>query len=286
MTVVAKARTRGWEETLRRALLVYAPLVILAVIAAGPVLILIFNSLKGSREIMLDPLGVPNTLHFENYAQAWKRGSFLTTMRNSAFLTTGSVLGVCTICGLAAYALSRLRVRGANGVVTYLFLTTTAPAPLFVIPLFFMWTRLGQINSLTGLIIIYWGVMSPFGTLLLRSFMLSLPPELEDAARVDGASELVVLLRIILPLSWPGFVVVGLITALNTWNEFFFANTFIHSQYLKPVTTSFLAFQHQFKTAWELTSAASVITVLPIVLLFLLFQRRFIAGMTAGGLKG
>ena len=284
--VVAVARTGGWAKPLRRALLVYAPLVILALIAAGPVLVIIFNSLKTAREIMLDPLGLPDSLQLVNFEQAWKRGNFLTTIRNSAILTVGSVLGVCTISGLAAYALGRLRVRGANGVITYLFLTTTAPAPLFVIPLFFMWTRLGQINSLSGLIIIYWGVMSPFATLLLRSFMLSLPPELEDAARVDGAGELRVLLRIILPLSWPGFVVVGLITALNTWNEFFFANTFIHSQYLKSVTTSFLAFQHQFKTAWELTSAASVITVLPIVLLFLLFQRRFIAGMTAGGLKG
>ncbi len=284
--VVAVAMTGGWAKPLRRALLVYAPLVILALIAAGPVLVIIFNSLKTAREIMLDPLGLPDSLQLVNFEQAWKRGNFLTTIRNSAILTVGSVLGVCTISGLAAYALGRLRVRGASGVITYLFLTTTAPAPLFVIPLFFMWTRLGQINSLSGLIIIYWGVMSPFATLLLRSFMLSLPPELEDAARVDGAGELRVLLRIILPLSWPGFVVVGLITALNTWNEFFFANTFIHSQYLKPVTTSFLAFQHQFKTAWELTSAASVITVLPIVLLFLLFQRRFIAGMTAGGLKG
>lgn len=284
--VVAVARTGGWAKPLRRALLVYAPLVILALIAAGPVLVIIFNSLKTAREIMLDPLGLPDSLQLVNFEQAWKRGNFLTTIRNSAILTVGSVLGVCTISGLAAYALGRLRVRGANGVITYLFLTTTAPAPLFVIPLFFMWTRLGQINSLSGLIIIYWGIMSPFATLLLRSFMLSLPPELEDAARVDGAGELRVLLRIILPLSWPGFVVVGLITALNTWNEFFFANTFIHSQYLKSVTTSFLAFQHQFKTAWELTSAASVITVLPIVLLFLLFQRRFIAGMTAGGLKG
>ena len=284
--VVAVARTGGWAKPLRRALLVYAPLLILALIAAGPVLVIIFNSLKTAREIMLDPLGLPDSLQLVNFEQAWKRGNFLTTLRNSAILTVGSVLGVCTISGLAAYALGRLRVRGANGVITYLFLTTTAPAPLFVIPLFFMWTRLGQINSLSGLIIIYWGIMSPFATLLLRSFMLSLPPELEDAARVDGAGELRVLLRIILPLSWPGFVVVGLITALNTWNEFFFANTFIHSQYLKSVTTSFLAFQHQFKTAWELTSAASVITVLPIVLLFLLFQRRFIAGMTAGGLKG
>ena len=227
--VVAVARTGGWAKPLRRALLVYAPLVILALIAAGPVLVIIFNSLKTAREIMLDPLGLPDSLQLVNFEQAWKRGNFLTTIRNSAILTVGSVLGVCTISGLAAYALGRLRVRGANGVITYLFLTTTAPAPLFVIPLFFMWTRLGQINSLSGLIIIYWGVMSPFGTLLLRSFMLSLPPELEDAARVDGAGELRVLLRIILPLSWPGFVVVGLITALNTWNEFFLRQH-LHSQ--------------------------------------------------------
>ena len=286
MTVSASPAVANHKWTLRRALLVYIPLVVLAMIAVGPLLVLFFNSLKGGQEIMRDPLGLPDTPQLANYAQAWQRGKFMTTMRNSAILTAGSVLGVCAISGLAAYALSRLRVRGASGVVTYLFLATTAPAPLYVIPLFFMWTRLGQINSLSGLIVIYWGILSPFGTLLLRSFMLSLPPELEDAARVDGAGELRVLLQIILPLSWPGFVVVGLITALGSWNEFFFANTFIHSQGLKPVTTSFLAFQHQHSTDWELTSAASVITVLPIVALFLMFQRRFISGMIAGGLKG
>ena len=286
MTATFATRAFRGRKTLRRALLIYLPLIILAIIAAGPVLVLFFNSLKSGNEIVRDPLGLPDAPQLANYARAWKQGHFQTTMRNSAILTTGSVLGVCIISGLAAYALGRLRVRGARAVVTYLFLATTAPAPLYVIPLFFMWTRLGQINSLAGLIVIYWGVMSPFGTLLLRSFMLSLPPELEDAARVDGAGELRVLLAIILPLSWPGFVVVGLITALSTWNEFFFANTFIHSQRLKSVTISLLSFQHQFSTNWELTSAASVIAVLPVVILFLLFQRRFIAGMTAGGLKG
>ena len=286
MTAAVAAGSVDRSRSLRRALLVYVRLLILAIVALGPVLVLVFNSLKTAREIVQDPLGLPDAPQLANYARAWKQGHFESTMRNSAILTAGSVLGVCVISGLAAYALGRLRVRGSRAVVTYLFLATTAPAPLYVIPLFFMWTRLGQINSLTGLIFIYRGVLSPFGTLLLRSFLLSLPPELEDAARVDGAGELRVLLSIILPLSWPGFVVVDLITALGTWNEFFFANTFIHSQRLKPVTISLLSFQHQFSNDRELTSAASVIAVLPVVALFLLFQRRFIAGMTAGGLKG
>jgi raffinose/stachyose/melibiose transport system permease protein len=142
------------------------------------------------------------------------------------------------------------------------------------------------IDSRIGLIIIYWAIFSPFATLLLRSYLMALPRELEDASRVDGANELQTLLRIVLPLAIPGLMVVALVSFLMSWNEFFFAITFIQSDNLKPVTISFLAFQGRFSTDWGLTSAAGIIVILPVVILFLALQRRFISGLTAGALKG
>ena len=264
----------------------YTGLAVLACIALAPLFVLAFNALKNPAEIGRNPLGPPSQVHIANFAQAWEQGNFAITMRNSVLITIGTVLGVCVISGLAAYALSRLDLPGSSGLVVYLFVGTTIPGQLFVIPLFFLWVRLGLVNTLVGLIIVYWALFTPFTTLLLRSYLLSLPRELEDAARVDGAGELQVLTWIVMPLAWPGVLVVALVAALMAWNEFFFAITFLQSQELKPVTTSFLAFQSRFSQNWALTSAAAIIVILPTLALFLVLQRQFIAGLTAGALKG
>jgi raffinose/stachyose/melibiose transport system permease protein len=281
MRVDPSTRAGKWSGTL-----IYAGLAVLACIALAPLFVLGFNALKDPAEIGRNPLGPPATPHLANFAEAWERGNFAVTMRNSALITLGTVVGVCIISGLAAYALSRLDVPGGAGLVVYLFVGTTIPGQLFIIPLFFLWVRLGLVDTLIGLIIVYWALFSPFTTLLLRSYLLSLPRELEEAARVDGAGELQVLTRIVMPLAWPGLLVVALVAALMAWNEFFFAITFLQSQDLKPVTTSFLAFQSRFSQNWALTSAAAIIVILPTLAVFLVLQRRFIAGLTAGALKG
>ncbi|MFO7631410.1 MAG: carbohydrate ABC transporter permease [Caldilinea sp.] len=129
-------------------------------------------------------------------------------------------------------------------------------------------------------------LFSPFATYLLRSFLVSIPMDYEEAARIDGANDLQVLTRIILPLSWPGFLTVVLVVGLSVWNEFLFAITFLQRPELKPISTSLLAFQTRFSRDWGLTSAASVIMIIPIVILFLFLQRQFIEGLARGGLKG
>jgi raffinose/stachyose/melibiose transport system permease protein len=207
-------------------------------------------------------------------------------MVNSAILTVGTVVGVCIISGAAAYAMARLDLPGTDVVLLYLFVASALPFQLFLVPLFFLWSSLQLTNTLIGLIIIYWAIFSPFATLLLRSYLVALPRGFEDAARIDGATELQILLRVILPLSWPGFLTIALVSGLGAWNEFLFALTFIQDDALKPVTTSFNAFQSNFSRDWGLTSAAGIIIIIPVVILFLLLQRRFISGLTAGGLKG
>ncbi|HKH56923.1 MAG TPA: carbohydrate ABC transporter permease [Rubrobacter sp.] len=264
----------------------YVILVILALFTLGPLVILVFNSLKSKAEIARNPLGLPLSPVFENFSAAWTQGDFSTTMVNSIILTGGTIVGVCIIAGTSAYAMARLDLPGTDAVLLYLFVASAVPFQLFLVPLFFLWSTLHLTNTRFGLILIYWAIFSPLATLLLRSYLVGLPRDFEDAARIDGANELQVLLRVVLPLSWPGLLTVALVSGLATWNEFFFAITFIQDDNLKPVTTSFLAFQSNFSQNWGLTSAAAIYIILPIVVLFLILQRRFISGLTAGGLKG
>ena len=264
----------------------YVVLILLALFALGPLVVLAFNSLKSSAQIGRNPLGPPLNPIFENFPNAWEQGNFATTMVNSAILTTGTIVGVCVIAGTAAYALSRLDLPGTDAVLLYLFVASAVPFQQFLVPLFFLWSTLQLTNTLLGLIVIYWAIFSPLATLLLRSYLVALPRDFEDAARIDGASELQVLLRVVLPLSWPGFLTIALVSGIATWNEFLFAVTFIQDNNLKPVITSFWAFRSNFSTDWGLTSAAAIFVILPMVVLFLILQRRFISGLTAGGLKG
>lgn len=264
----------------------YTILVLLALYALGPLVVVVQNSLKSNSEIGRNPLGLPLAPVFQNFPDAWSQGNFSTTLVNSTILTVGTVVGVCIIAGTSAYAMARLDLPGTDAILLYLFVASAVPVQLFLVPLFFLWSTLHLTNTRFGLIVIYWAIFSPLATLLLRSYLVGLPRDFEDAARIDGASELQVLLRVVLPLSWPGLLTVALVSGLAAWNEFLFAITFIQDTNLKPVTTSFLAFQSNFSQDWGLTSAAAIYIILPIVVLFLLLQRRFISGLTAGGLKG
>ena len=157
---------------------------------------------------------------------------------------------------------------------------------LFMFPLFFMWKQLGLINNLLGVMIIHATRFSTFSTFLLRSYMVSIPRDYDDAALIDGASRFQVFRHVIVPITKPGFLTVGLIMALWSWNEFLIAVTFIHDPNLKPVATSLYAFADRYNRDWALTNAASVLMLLPAIIIFLIFQRQFIEGMTKGGIKG
>jgi raffinose/stachyose/melibiose transport system permease protein len=263
----------------------YAVLIILALFVLWPFVTLVFNALKTNASIGASPLGPPTHPQFSNFTKAWTQGNFSVTMRNSVIIGIGTVIGVCVISGLAAYALSQLNLPGGSGAITYLFIGSALPVQLFLVPLFYLWTKLHLTDSLFGLILIFWATDSPFATLLLRSFLMKIPKDFREAARLDGASEVQTLRRVVLPLAWPGFLTVALISLLMSWNEFFFAITFIHDPNLRPISTSFLAFQDQFSTDWGLTSAAALFMLLPVLLMFLFLQKRFVSGLTSGGLK-
>lgn len=264
----------------------YVVLGVLAVFAAAPLLALGFNSLKTDPEIAANPLGPPQVFHWENFVNAWNDGNIGRGLVNTAIIVVGVVVGVWLVAGPAAYGLARLNLPRDGAIVFYLFLMTALPVQMFLVPLFFMWSRVGLYDTLHGLIIIHIALAAPFATLLLRSYLLNLPIALEEAARLDGASELSIMRHVILPLAWPGFLTIGLVAALGAYNDLFFATLFIQTDALMPVSTTYLGFQTGFTREWSLTSAAGVIITIPILLLFMLMQRRFVEGLTSGGLKG
>jgi len=188
--------------------------------------------------------------------------------------------------GLAAFSLARLKPKGSMIFAIYLLVGISIPAQMFILPLFLLWKNLNLIDTHIGLIIIYSGLNAPFATFLIRSYMIQLPEELFDAARIDGANPFQLFAKIAVPLSWPVFLTAGLIVGLAVWNEFLFALTFMQDENSKPISTILFAFQTRFENNWGLVSASAVMMVAPVAILFMIFQRRFIAGLTSGGLKG
>jgi len=264
----------------------YVILLVLLVFSLGPLVIMAFNSLKSRAEIGDNPLGLPHRFLWENYSRAWDVGNFSTTMVNSGLLVAGTVAGVLLLGGMAAYSLAKLNLAGSGGLMLFLLVISSLPIHLFLVPLFVLWRELGLLNSFFGLIIIYIALNAPLAIFLLRSYMVQLPRDFEDAARVDGASEWQIFSRIVVPLSWPGFLTVGLVVALAVWNEFLLATVFLQDESKFTVVTSYQNFATRFSRDWSLTSAASVMMIVPILVIFLTFQRRFIEGMTQGGMKG
>jgi raffinose/stachyose/melibiose transport system permease protein len=263
----------------------YIILTLLVLFAVGPIVMILFNSVKNRAEIGRNPLGVPHSVHWENYSEAWEIGQFGRTMRNSVILVAGTVTAELVLGGLAAYSLARKQPPGSNVVMFYMLIASTIPIWLYLVPLFFTWRTLNLLNTRLGLILIYVALNAPFSIFLLRSYLIGLPPDFEDAARVDGANELQVLTRIVIPITWSGFLTVGLVVGLGVWSEFQIALIFVQEPKLFPVTTSFFKFQERFGTNWSLTSAGAAMMIFPILILFLALQRRFIEGLAQGGIK-
>lgn len=266
--------------------LAHVPLIVLALFALGPLVLLVLNAFKSNDEANFNPIGWPSSWHLENFPHAWSEGGLGVAMRNSVIVSFVSIAGVCLVAGLGAYALAKLDMRGKGIITAYFLGTTTLPAQLFLVPLFFLWLRLHLVNSLPGIIIIYVAVYTPFSMFLLRAYFVGLPTDLLDAARIDGATEYQVYWRIVVPLAKPAFLTVALIVGMWTWNEFLYAVTFLQSASVQTVALTYQNFTQRFTTNVADQNAAGLMLVLPIVVLYLLLQRRFIAGMTAGGLKG
>ena len=264
----------------------YVVLGIGAFIALFPIALLVLNSFKPAAAIVVSPLSLPWPIKWDNFAHAWRDAHFSQTFVNSAVLTGLTIALVCTTGSLTAYVLARRKIKSWKIWTFYLMATTTAPIQLFLFPLYFGYARLGLINNPPAVSLIYAALYSPFAIMLLRTYFLAVPRELEEAALVDGASHWQVFSQVMLPIVSPGILTVALIIGLYSWNEFLIAATFLQKADKNTAVVAFNLLSGQYSSDWGEIMAAALLIVLPVVVLFLFMQRRFIEGMAGGSVKG
>jgi len=253
----------------------------------GPFAWLILSSLKTEAEIGRgDPFALPNKLMWQNYIDAWNIGGFGELVGNSLVNVVGVVVLTLVVCAPAGYALARIRFPGREWVFYGFIFGLTIPIQAIIIPLYQVLFGLGLINSMWGVTLAQVANGIPFGLFLMRSFFLGVPNELSEAARIDGANHFQILWRVFLPLSKPAIGALVIISALSTWNDFFLPLVVLISPDKQTLPLGLVRFASTYSTDFRLVFSGTVITFLPVILLYILTQRRFTEGLTQGALKG
>lgn len=260
-------------------------LVIYFILVAYPLFWMVINSLKTHKEIYKDIWGMPSTLMFSNYAQAWKYG-ISNYFINSVIVTGSTIIAVLLMAALAAYSLARFRFKG-NGLIFMMCMGGMMLSPqVTLIPLYKILQGLHIHDTYLAMIIPYAAYRIPISVMLIRSFFLTIPKELEESAALDGCSSLGVFFRIFLPMSKPILLTCTILTAYYAWNEFLYAIIFINSEKFKTIPSGLMNLRDALLTDWGILLAGMVISSLPLIVVFLLMQKQFIRGMTAGSVKG
>lgn len=230
----------------------------------------------------------PSSLSLGNYASVMTQGPFARNVLNSIFVASAVVALSLALAVTAAYALARIRFVGRNLLLMTILSVSMFPQIAVLAGLFETVRALGLYNTLWSLVLAYMIFTLPFTVWILTAFMRDLPVEIEEAAIVDGASPLIIVTRIFLPLMWPAMAATGLLAFIAAWNEFLFALSFISTDTRRtvPVAIAFLSGATAFEIPWGNIMAASVIVTAPLIALVLVFQRRIVSGLVAGGVKG
>lgn len=264
---------------------VYLLLAVYAIIIAYPLIWMVISSFKSSSEIFSDPWGLPQSWLVQNYAEAWDRG-ISSYFLNSLIVTIVTTVATVLLAALCAYGMVRMTSRLAS-IVLILAMGGLVVAPqVSLIPLYQMLDMLGLLDTLWAMILPYVAFRLPMAILLIRSVFLSIPKELEDAATIDGCRSLGVFRHVYLPLSRSILVTAGVLTAYFAWNEFLFAIVFVNSDSSRTIPAGLMSFRDALSTEWGVLLAGLVIAALPIIIVFLALQRYFVAGITAGSIKG
>jgi multiple sugar transport system permease protein len=230
------------------------------------------------------PIIFPHTLRPANYSDVLTQAPFARWFVNTMIVTVVTVVGNLLFCSLAGYAFARIKFFGREIVFVMILATLMIPFQVVMIPTFIIVKDLGMINTLYALIVP--NLAGAFGIFLLRQFFRTLPVELEEAARIDGASRLSVLFKIVLPLSGPALATLAVITFLWTWNDFLWPLITIYTPNNMTLQLGLATFEGTHQTSFNLLMAANVMSMLPVLLLFFLAQRYFIRGIATSGLKG
>jgi len=250
-----------------------------------PVVLVWSSALRDSTEINVNPLGLPLAPKWQNLAQAWTTGHFGRYVFNSVLYSLSIVGGVVLVSSLAGYALAHMNIPYRQYILTVFLLGVMVPFQSIMIPLYYLLRDLHMLQTYFAFIVPAIALGLPFGIFLMRGFFLGLPAELANAARIDGANEWQVFWKIMLPLVKGGILTLVIFQFLNTWNAFLMPLVFVQQDELRPVMLGMMFFFGRFSSDQGMIAAAVTITMLPVVVLYLLLQRQFIQGITAGAIK-
>ena len=261
---------------------------VLCFIVASPFLWMILTSLKAPRELFTTALQIfpRDGIYWEAYARVWRAGGFERYFLNSLFVSTVATILSVGLSIIAGLGFARYRLVGSNVLLLIILLTQLFPLVLLVPPYYTIMRDLRILDTHASLIIAYVSFALPFSIWMLTGYFRSIPEELEEAARIDGATRIGAYLRVTLPLAGPGIAATVIYCFILAWNEFLFATTFISSPSLRTLPIGLQAFIGQYSTDWNLLMAGAVVTTVPVVVLFVLLQRYLVAGLTAGAVKG
>lgn len=285
------ARRSGASSPSRRRtgspLVRYPILIIGAAIMVLPFLYMLSTSFKSQTYVLtIPPQFVPHPATVANYHDAWTTDSFGQYFLNSVVVAVVTTVLSLLLSSMMAYAFARFAFPGREILFKLLLLGLMIPAMMLIIPQFLLAKYLGLIDSQPGLVVFYVGASLSLNTFLLRGFFQAIPVELEQAMQVDGAGAWTRYWRLILPLAKPALATATIFTFLGSWDEFVWALTIINTPSKRTLPIAIALFQGQNSTLWGLVFAAATIAIVPVIVVFLLFQRYFVQGLTSGAVKG
>ncbi|MCZ8097895.1 MAG: carbohydrate ABC transporter permease [Burkholderiales bacterium] len=250
-----------------------------------PILMMALWGFKNTNEIFGKPFAIPDFGNLKNFVTILAETNFFGYLLNSMIITGGSIVAILTLGTMAAYGIARYSFPGNVAVYLFFLAGLMVPLKLAIIPLFIQMRDLGLLDTRLGLVVIYTAMGLPSTVFILTGFLRTLPRELEDAARIDGASDARIMWSIMLPLTKPAMVIAAIHNAVPVWNDFFFPLVFIQTDARKTLPQGLTAFMGEYTTNWGVLFAGLTLSALPITIVYILLSRQFIQGMTSGAVK-
>jgi multiple sugar transport system permease protein len=282
-------RKRGIISIDKKELFYNACTVIFCIIMFFPLYWMIINSIKYEADIFKSPPSLfPERFFFESYTNQLTGNdrSILVAFSNSLICSTGTMILSTILAIPASYGLARFRFKGRKFFIMSFLVTQMLPAVFILTPLFIIFNNLSLQNTYAALIISSSTNAIPFAVLILRTYFLSIPKELDDSARIDGCNSFTAFLRIMIPIAIPGVVVAALFSFLFGWGDLIYGLTFINKQAMRPVTARIYFYIGRYGTSWNYLMAFGVVSILPVLMIFTFMQRYIISGLTSGAVKG
>jgi ABC-type glycerol-3-phosphate transport system permease component len=264
----------------------HTALIILSVLWLAPMILIISTAFKTREDVQVNPFGLFTSFSFENVVAAWVGGHFSDYLLNSVLLSVPSTALVLILSTFAGYAFARLPFAGRAIAFYFVILGLLVPFFAYMIPLYFQMRTMGMLDTLQGVDLVLATTAVPFGTFFMRAFFTDLPGELEQSARIDGCSEWQIFSRVMLPLVRPGIAALGVFTFLQTWNNFLVPILYLPGGSYRPLTTGLFQFISGRQIDIGPLAAATLITLIPVVAVFLIMQRQVAEGFISGAIKG